>query len=100
VVGAGQACRWATSFQWSGSFAGDVVTEKVYLWYTEDTFARIDENLMCLELSEECSKVLLVFFWWFGEDKDVIQICETEVKVSKDVVHETLKCLSSVPKSK
>jgi hypothetical protein len=52
-----------------------------------------------LKVGEKGAEVLVVLLRGTAKNKDIINVSEAEIQVFKDVVHETLESLGSVPKA-
>ena len=75
----------------------NMMAEEVQLCNTEQALVGVDDDPMRGESGENCSQVIKVLFWGGAGNENVVNV---GVSHWKDLIHETLKHLSSVAESK
>ena len=78
----------------------ETVTEELQFSDAKEAFAGVDDDTMFGKMAEHNPQVLKVLFRSGTGYEDIIDICIGKRKSPENLVHETLKCLCSIPKTK
>lgn len=76
------------------------MTQEVEGWDAELALAGINDNAVIGESLEKGTEVLEVLFRGFASNEDVVDVGVAKREASCNLVHEALKTLRSIPKSK